>query len=348
MTQKMIKLNLRGTYGCVSPRFVSCTPLSYAARDPLMSFCLQPTLLYVLLFGLLAGQTARGQDRALPPRQLAPGVITTIKDATIDDDTSDGPREFTELLSVVRPRAWRPNFEPVSQTLLELARKVTFQREIWALEFGFKPLRIIRVGERDIWYLVYFVRNNGDTRSPHKNADRTYTLTNVSRTLRFIPTFVFESHGLRKAYHDRTLPEVVRMIAAKERVPGDLHNSGSIGRVRIPVSTPTEDHRVWGVATWDNVDPRTDFISIFVQGLTNAYRWQPPADGYQPNAQVEQDQVLSKTLKLNFWRAGDAIDLHEGEIQFGIPLYPREPERQQEALEIYQIPKPVEYQWVFR
>ncbi len=313
-----------------------------------MSLCIKRMLLYVVIFGQLAGQSARGQDRAPTPRQLAPGVITTIKDATIDDDTSDGPREFTELLSVVRPQPWQPNFEPVSQTLASLARSVTFQQEIWSLEFGFKPLRIIRVGGRDIWYLIYFVRNNGDTRSPQKNADRTYTLTTVSRTLRFIPTFVFTSHGLRKTYQDRTLPKVVRMIAAKERVPGDLHNSGSIGRVRIPVSTPTEDHRVWGVATWDNVDPRTDFISIFVQGLTNAIRWQPPADGYQPNAQVEQDQVLSKTLKLNFWRPGDAIDLHEGEIRFGIPLYPQEPERQQAALEIYQIQKPVEYLWVFR
>ncbi len=134
---------------------------------------------------------------------------------------------------------------------------------------------------------------------------------------------------------------IVRDSGNVERVPGDLHHSGSIGRVRIGVSAPTEDHRVWGVATWDNVDPRTDFISIFVQGLTNAYRWQPPADGYKPNTQVEQDQVLSKTLKLNFWRPGDAIDLHEGEIRFGVPLYPQEPERQKEALEVYQIPKPV-------
>lgn len=316
-----------------------------------MSHCMK-CMLFTVSLGLIAGQLATAQDRSLPPRQLAPGVVKTIKDATIDDDTSDGPREFTELLSVVRPQAWQPNFEPASQTLLELARSVTFQQEIWSLEFGFKPLRIIRVDDRDIWYLVYFVRNTAATRSPQKNADRTYTLTSVNRTLRFIPTFVFKSNGLQKAYHDRTLPEVVRMIAAKERVPGDLHDSGSIGRVRIPVSTPTEDHRVWGVATWDNVDPRTDFISIFVQGLTNAYRWQPPADGYKPNAQAgqdqEQDKVLSKTLKLNFWRGGDAISLHEGEIQFGIPLYPDEPERQREVLDVYQIPQPVEYQWLFR
>ena len=239
-------------------------------------------LVWVILGSLCLGQLAHGQQRGLRPRQLAPGVITTIQDATVDDDTMDGPREFSELLSVANPQSWKPNFDPATQTLLEKAKSATFQNEIWSLEIGFKSLRIIQVDGRDIWYLIYFVRNNGDVRSPQLQADKTYALQTVNRPLRFLPTFIFQSHGLKKAYYDRTLPRAVRAIAAKERVPGRLYNSSSISGVEIPVSTASQDRPVWGVATWDNVDPATDFVSIYVQGLTNAYRWQPPTNGYQP------------------------------------------------------------------
>ena len=30
---------------------------------------------------------------------------------------------------------------------------------------------------------------------------------------------------------------------------------------------------VWGIVTWEDVDPRTKWFSIYVEGLTNAYRW---------------------------------------------------------------------------
>jgi hypothetical protein len=98
---------------------------------------------------------------------------------------------------------------------------------------------------------------------------------------------------------------------------------------------------VWGVATWVGVDPRSDYISIYVQGLTNAYRLADTAgDGRR--------KVLSKSLQINFWRSGDAIRLSEQEITYGIPLYPDDARRQQEVLNAYQLKKPLEYQWVFR
>ena len=30
---------------------------------------------------------------------------------------------------------------------------------------------------------------------------------------------------------------------------------------------------VWGIVTWEDIDPRTKWFSIYVEGLTNAYRW---------------------------------------------------------------------------
>ena len=36
-------------------------------------------------------------------------------------------------------------------------------------------------------------------------------------------------------------------------------------------STPEEDNSVWGLATWEDVDPRVDFFSVYIKGLTNAY-----------------------------------------------------------------------------
>lgn len=284
------------------------------------------------------------------PRKLAKGVVTTIRDASVDDATLDEPREFSELLSFVKPPAWKPNFDPTTQTLLEKAKSVSFQREIWSLEFGFKSLRVINVGGRNIWYLVYFVRNNGETRSPVTNKDRSISVQGSRKPIRFIPSFVLQAHDTKKAYRNSVYVGAIDAIAKKERVTrGVLHDAASISRMPIPVSTETADRRVWGVATWENVDPRSDFLSVYIAGLTNSYRWSPPKDGYkQASANNEQDVVQSKTLQLNFWRAGDELQLNDSEFRFGMPLFPQEPERQREVLDAYKLEKPVQYRWVYR
>ena len=281
------------------------------------------------------------------PRKLKPGVITVIRDANIDDAVVEETREFTELLATVQPPDWNPNFDPKTETLLEKAKRVSFQREIWTLEFGFKPLRVINVGGRPVWYLVYYVKNNGDIRVPVKKVS-TIDIESKDKPIRCVPSFVLQAHDRKRASRDTLRPDVVSRIAAKERVTrGALHDSASITRMPIPVSTPTADRRVWGVATWDNVDARADFISVFVHGLTNAYSWEPPEGGYRANS-GEQDVVRSKALQLNFWRGGDGEDLHDNEMLFGIPLYPNDPKRQANVLKTYQIDKPERHRWVYR
>ncbi len=313
-----------------------------------MANLIKQTLVVLVLASCASVTLAQGYS-AERARKLAPGVITTIRDANIDDGTVDATREFTELVSVVSPPDWTPNFDATTETLLQKAKKVGFQREIWALEFGFKPLRVIRVGGQDIYYLVYFVRNNGEVRTPAKSGT-TVKISGKQKPIKFIPSFVMQAHDVRRAYRETSRPDVVSMIASKERVTrGLLHDSFSVSQMEIPVSTPTKDQRVWAVATWDNVDPRADFLSVFVGGLTNAYKWEPPKDGYdKTKSWAEQDTVKSKMLQLNFWRAGDNVDVKDTEIRYGVPAYPNRPALQQKVFRAYKVDKPITHRWVYR
>ena len=119
----------------------------------------------------------------------------------------------------------------------------------------------------------------------------------------------------------------------------------------IPVSTEYEDNSVWGIATWTGVDPRSDFFSVFIQGLTNAYRWQDPPGAYQDgDPPMTGRRFTYKTLQLNFWRAGDAIETREDEIRFGVPNQNEVPaiKGDDEVLKIYRLKERVDYLWVYR
>ena len=79
---------------------------------------------------------------------------------------------------------------------------------------------------------------------------------------------------------------------------------------------------MWGVATWTDVDPRIDFFSVYVGGLTNAYRWErharaPIKPGDPPG---KGRQFARKMLQLNFWRPGDELQPIERELRYGVPL----------------------------
>lgn len=281
-------------------------------------------------------------------RKLAPGVVTVIRDANIDDAAIDETREFSELLSVLSPPDWTPNFDATTETLAEKAKKVGFQRKVWALEFGFKPLRSISVGGQNIYYLIYFVRNSGEARTPDKSG-AIDQISGKAEPIRFIPSFAIQAHDRKRAYRESVRPDVVSMIASKERASRILHDSFSISRMDVPVSTSTKDRKVWGVAVWDNVDPKADFLSVFVGGLTNAYQWEPPKDGYdKTKTWAEQDTVKSKTLQLNFWRAGDDVAIKDEEIRYGLPIYPNDPERQQKIFEMYKVDQPIRHRWIYR
>ena len=120
-------------------------------------------------------------------------------------------------------------------------------------------------------------------------------------------------------------------------------NSAEMLQKPIEVSTETEDKSVWGVATWqsgfqsgDMVDPRTDYFSVYVTGLSNAYRFADPAGTYKAGDPPATGRLYrQKTLQLNFWRPSDEFSEAETEIYLGTPSD-------------LGITGPIDYQWVFR
>ncbi|MCA9187020.1 MAG: hypothetical protein R3E01_11505 [Pirellulaceae bacterium] len=298
-----------------------------------------------------------------PTRSFAPGVVTVIPGKPEEAETTSEPAPLKSVDSLANP--WQPNYAPVTETLEALAKDVILRRPVWQLEFSFKPMNMIevdvpaaggRIARQSVWYLVYQVRNRGNHLNPKPVKDKfghdLFTAERVNMPVRFFPLFTLESHdatatsdgSMNKplAYSDRVLPSAIRQIHAIEikdpRIP--LHDSVSISSQQLEVSTDEEDRALWGVATWLGVDPRTDFLSVYVQGLSNAYREEAGVNG-------APDQILAKTLKLNFWRPGDEIDATRPEFHFGIPLV-QDPAEQERLLRAYSVDERTDFQWVYR
>jgi hypothetical protein len=75
----------------------------------------------------------------------------------------------------------------------------------------------------------------------------------------------------------------------------------------------------WGVAVWQDVDPRIDFFTITVRGLTNAIRWRERegatfARKLPPGSEMEH---ALEGLRLDFWRPGDDRDEVDEELNVG-------------------------------
>src|SRR5262245_38182198 len=158
--------------------------------------------------------------------------------------------------------------------------------------------------------------------------------------LRFFPHFVLHSTEYKKEYLDRVIPAALGPIKARE-FPGRpdqvLHNSLTISEVPIAKSDDMNDNSVWGVVKWTNIDPRIDYFVVYVQGLTNAYKFEHPPGAYKPGDPPGSGRrLLKKTLQLNFWRPGDTVDPKEEEIQFGCRLDP-DPAEQQKILTQYGV-----------
>ncbi len=233
-------------------------------------------------------------------RKLAPGVETKIPSpVTASDQISR--HDIVEILAEVPAygeRPWAPGVAP--------AKNAHFKHDVWGLDFTFKPVRFIRVPgpdgkERLIWYMIYHVKNMGE------------------KPFLFIPRFELQSHDVNQTYPERILPDVVKAIRAREDKNRRLLTTAEITG-EIPPSTDEVDRSVWGVVTWEGVDPRTDRFTIFIYGLTNAYRWEDPPGAYQKGDAPGKGRVYqTQALKMNFWRPSDTRYEHEDEIRFGIP-----------------------------
>ena len=70
-----------------------------------------------------------------------------------------------------------------------------------------------------------------------------------------------------RSYPDRVIPVADAAIQLREGYGQKILTSVEMNR-EIPVG-----QTVWGVATWEDIDPKIVQFSVYVIGLTNAYKW---------------------------------------------------------------------------
>ncbi len=261
-------------------------------------------------------------------RALAPGVEITIAPDKQEEETVS-THDLVEIVKGIPNLKWTPKTQPETETLYQMATDVEFRRDIWCLEFTFKPVRMIwvdvpqpsgKMQRKLIWYLLYHVTNRGQNLHPTRTATGTYEIKPTDSEIRFLPQFILESQEYNKAYLDRLIPVAIEAIRKREDPNRKLLNSVEIATHRIPVSADHLDQPVWGVATWEDVDPRIDTFSIAIGGLTNAYRWTDRPDDFHPGDPPGKGRTLTqKMLVLNFWRPGDEFVEDQRVIRYGMP-----------------------------
>ncbi len=335
---------------------------------PLAASALTSTLavLALLCSSIASGQEAEAESPSdqEPVRtqttRFAPGVVNVIAPAPHPEETFSGPLTLQSLIDAHPEIQWgapdfaegRPNFDPRTRTLVEMARQVTLRREVYCLEFAFKPLRMVyldvpqpngRMARKLIWYMVYRVRYRGGDLRPAVELvgsaplfKRVEAVSYESR--RAFPMLVLEDYVQDKKYLDRILPTAKERIAIREQITAPLYDSIEITGVEIPLSSDEDAPGVWGVATWEDVDPNIDFLSLYVYGLTNAF---------EQDGEGEDAPYKKKALRLNFYRPGDTIDQQQDLIRFGVPAY-QDPAEQEYVLKQYGLTTRLDYEWVFR
>lgn len=258
-------------------------------------------------------------------RQLAPGVLTVVPaDVSMDEAIRRGP--LLEITEGQRSRAWKPQRAASNTTFVERGRWLEYPRDIWCLEFAFKPPRRIDIDipaaddqmrRVTVWYLVYRVKNVGGRRlvlgtdDEGKPDPAQRSVETFEKPVRFLPHFVLESlegltedEGLTsyRAYLDRLVPSAMDAIRRREDPARQFLDSAAMAATAIQ---PGEER--WGVAIWEAVDPRIDYFSIYVRGLTNAIAWRKRAEatiGPDDPPGKHMEEAL-ESLRLDFWWPGD-------------------------------------------
>lgn len=307
-----------------------------------------------------AAQVPQQPEVRVETTQFARGTVNVVPPQPTAEETFTGPLTLRQFINAHPEINWkapdfkdgRPYSDPRTRTLAEMAKQVVLRREVYSFEFAFKPLRQIyidipqpngRMQRKLIWYMVYRVRYlGGDLRAaPDPATEAPYgRIEAISyKARRCFPLLVLSNHTSGKEYVDRILPAAKKLIAQREKLQVPLHNTVEMTTIPIPKTTDPAAPGVWGVATWENIDPKIDFLSIYVSGLTNAFQ--------RIENETGEVQLKRKTLQLNFFRPGDTVGQTEDRIRFGIPAYTDEQE-QSYVLEQYGLEKRLDYQWVYR
>jgi hypothetical protein len=237
---------------------------------------------------------ARGQD--------APPGAKKDEPAAAEAGTPKGPEPIPQVrllpdLPTVPVRRGAPSYN------VQMVNAALLPRDkpgIWVLDFAFKPLRMRTVevpgkGRKLIHYLYYRVVNH--TGKPREFVPQLTVITNTG-----------------KRYEEAVLPNAVKIVKAREDPSIPLLGAVDISGMIPPSTKDGIDDAVYGVAMWDNIDPKADRIQIYVRGLSDGYKDVAAPDGGKAVAKY-------KTLRIDLIRRGDDRNLNEKEIEFADPPY---------------------------
>ena len=178
---------------------------------------------------------------------LAPGVEITIAPDEQEEETAS-THDIVEILNGIPNLKWTPKTEPNTQTLREMATATVFRRDIWCLEFTFKPVRMMwvdvpqpsgKMQRKLIWYLLYHVTNRGQHLHPTAHGGR-HVRNQARRFRRPLHSRVrARIAGIQKSYLDRLIPVAIEAIRKKEDPNRKLLNSVEISAHAQSRSRPT-------------------------------------------------------------------------------------------------------------
>ena len=303
--------------------------------------------------GLTVGssQQLAAQEDPTKVKPLAEGVLKVIPTVLNHRDSFSTPMEMPDL----QPHEYKLNYGAQSESLLDSTRQVIFYRDVWEYEFSFTGLRQKAISlqypdgtiqRKNIWYLVWRCRDFGKSLSYDQEADgfeHTKQVLKEDEPLtepkKFVPSFTlegyvkpdFDSQYTAVRYRDINSASLAKFIQSIEDPHQKLLTKYEMSEAEIPLAQSENDEGVWGVAIWEDVDPRIDYVSVYVNGMTNAYRI------VNDNGNIS---FKYKTLQLNFWRAGDDVGQDRDDVDYGIPLVDR-PEEQVEICRFYELPNPL-------
>ena len=220
------------------------------------------------------------------------------------------------------------------------------QTDLRVMEVQFKPMRMAWVEitnpatgakeRKEVWYLMYRAISRPASGRQDQTDTRPVNVVDAPpQPTMFMPEFVltvFDDPAFARpetSHLDQVLPEAVEAIRAVEQRPAymfekrKIENSLSIVQPfpdPIASEAPAEEQDwVYGVATWTDIDPETDFLQLTMRGFTNAFELRPAPDGSL--------QPWRKVISQQFSRRGDRFDPNQNEFEFiGEPHWDYQPD----------------------
>lgn len=208
---------------------------------------------------------------------------------------------------------------PATALNAEVVRQPTLQ----VMELEIKPMRMVWVDLKDpgtgemkktqVWYLVWRAINRPLRKRNEGDALAVNQLDPLPGPMLFMPDFTLvtyddpETEIPDQILSDRVIPEARQAIEKIERIP--LNNTVSaVQKFPEPIAPDAEEQAwIYGVATWTQVDPKTDFFKVILQGFSN---------GYENRGTVEAPELWRKVVVQRFSRPGDEFDPNIKEFEF--------------------------------